>query len=377
MNFHEIRGLFPVVENQIYLNHAACSPISLWVRRALEEYFSRRTQDRVDDFKRDLEEAQDLRENLGKLIDAPADRIALTSNTTHGLNIIAAGLPWQKGDEILLSEMEFPANVYPFLNLRNRGVNIKQIPDNDGRITVDMFRRHATDSTRLISLSFVQYLNGYRADLKRIGQFCSENDILFIVDGIQGLGGFPLSVEDLPIDALASGGHKWLMSPKGTGFLYLTKRLQDRLELPYLGWLSVEHPLDFHNYNQKLTQRASRFELATPNQAGIYGMNAAVQLLHRAGIGSISEHLLRITGYLREKLSEKGYEILTPFTDNERAGIILFSAGSADRNKDLFRTLLDRNVTISYREGFLRVSPHFYNTREDMDQFLTKLNECA
>jgi len=377
MKFEDARALFPVLEDGLYLNHAACSPLSLWVRRALERYLADRTQGRIADFKRDVGEMQSLRETIGELISAPADRIALTGNTTHGLNIVAAGLPWESGDEILLSEMEFPANVYPFLNLRGLGVTVKQIPSRNGRVTGEDFEDYATGRTRLISLSFVQYLNGYRADLRSIGEFCRDNDILFIVDGIQGLGAFPLSVKDLPIDALATGGHKWLMSPKGTGFLYLTRELQSRLRTTHLGWLSMESPLEFHNFDQEEKRTAARYEAATPNHFGIYGMNAALELLLNAGIGPISKHILEITGYLRNKLSESGYEILTNFDDQERAGILLFSAGDAEENKTIFKALKERNVTVSYREGALRVSPHFYNSMEDMDRFLETLKEVS
>jgi len=356
MELHSARDLFPSLKNQLYLNHAACSPFSLRVEATISDYVTTRAKNRVNDFKSDLRETKDLREDLANFINTDPTRIAFTSNTTHGLNIIASGIPWNSGDEVLLSDMEFPANVYPFLNLRNKGVTVRQIPSENGKITVDDFRKYATEKTRLISLSFVQYLNGYRASLQDIGDFCKENNILFVVDAIQGLGALEIDLQGFHCDALACGGHKWLMSPKGTGFLYLTKSLQEQLDMAYLGWISVENPFEFHNFNQQLHPDAKRLELATPNQIGIYGMHAAIQLSAEVGFEKITPHILEITDYLRKQLLEIGCEILTPFEDHERA-------------------LLRNRVSISHRGNALRVSPHFYNNHEDMDRFVAALKK--
>ena len=370
MNIHDARKLFPAVENQLYFNHAACSPFSLRVEKKLHQYIKERLKTAIDDYKSEMEVAIQVRKLLGTLLSAPEDRIALTTNTTHGLNIIAAGLEWRPGDEILLSKMEFPANVYPFKNLEKQGVRLKWISTTDGRVTVEDVEAAMSDNTKLLTLSFVQYLNGYRADLEAIGEFCRSHDILFLVDGIQGVGAFPVDVSSWHIDALAGGGHKWLMSPKGTGYLYLTEDMRSRLDMKHLGWLSVESPFEFHNFDQELDPTARRYELATANAMGIQGMHAALRLLLDVGIEQISEHLLGITGYLRDRLSELGCEILTPFDRHERAGIVLFSLGDEQANKHTFKKLLDERVTLSLREGALRASPHFYNTREDMDDFI-------
>ncbi|MCF7804555.1 MAG: aminotransferase class V-fold PLP-dependent enzyme [Candidatus Marinimicrobia bacterium] len=375
MNPEEARQFFPAVDERLYLNHAASSPFSTRVRDAIAIYHENRTEGTLDDYKQDLKEVKDLRKNLGQLIQGQPDRIALTGNTSHGLNIVAQGFPWKPKDEILYSSMEFPANVYPFLNLKKRGVVVREIPANEGRLKVEDIEEYVTDQTRMLTLSYVQYLNGYRADLRYIGTFCRENNIAFVVDGIQGLGAMPLNVSNLPVDAVATGGHKWLMSPKGTGFIYLTKEFQERLDMTYLGWLSVREPFEFHNYDQPVKGEAARYELGTPNQTGIYGMNAAVQLLLEVGINNISLHILDITEYLRSGLRDAGCEILTPFEDGERAGIVLFSCGNPDENQRIFNALLEKKVTISFRDGTLRVAPHFYNTRADMDRFLELLEE--
>jgi len=373
MKLTDARALFPAVEDQLYLNHAASSPFSLRVEEALRAYLDRRVRGDLDDFKRDLRETADLRSALAALIGSSPDRIALTSNTTHGLNIVAGGIHWEQGDQILLSDMEFPANVYPFLNTRRFGTEVVRIPSRDGRITPDDLRPHLTDRTRLFSVSYVQYLNGYRADLEALGEFCRRHDILFIIDAIQGLGALPLDVSRIPCDAVACGGHKWLMSPKGTGFLYITEDLQDRLEMAHFGWMSVRKPFEFHHFDQETDSSAQRYELATPNQLGIYGMHAAVRLLQDVGLATIRDHLLNLTGYLRDRLPAMGCEIRTPFPDRERAGILLFSRGDARENHRIFQALAEQGITISFREGALRVAPHFYNNRSDMDRFLAAL----
>ncbi|MBD3274405.1 MAG: aminotransferase class V-fold PLP-dependent enzyme, partial [Candidatus Marinimicrobia bacterium] len=307
MNPQNARKFFPIVENQIYLNHAACSPMSTEVKNAIEKFLHLRNAEKADDFKTDLLEAKNLRATIAELLNTSPHRIALTSNTTQGLNIFASGLQWKEGDEILLSKMEFPSNVYPFLNLQKKGVKIRWMPEEDGRIPLEYITTFVNDKTKLLSLSYVQYLNGYKADLQAIGKFCKENNIIFILDGIQALGAFQIDLEKTHIDGIATGGHKWLMSPKGTGFVYVSENLQGQISQSHLGWLSVENPFEFHNYNQSLDETAQRYELATPNQIGIYGMNAAITLLLEVGIANISKHLTGITGFLREELESSGY----------------------------------------------------------------------
>jgi len=347
------------------------------VQKALQDYLVDRGTGRIDDYKRNAAVASELRSMIAEYIHARSEQIALTSNTSHGLNIIATGYPWERDDEILIPAGEFPANVYPFLNLEKLGVKVRRVPRHEGRITLTDFIELVNDQTRMVSLSYVQYLNGFRADLQSIGKFCHENNIAFVVDGIQGLGALPINVESAYIDALATGGQKWLMSPKGSGFLYVSERLFHKLDMNYLGWLSVKTPFDFQNYHQELNPSAQRFELATPNHLGIYGMNAALRLILEIGVNTIRDHLLEITGYLREKLRSRGCEIVTDFRDGERAGIMSFSCGSPDHNEELFKALLGKGVTISYRDGILRVSPHFYNTIEDMDRFLNALTDVS
>ncbi len=373
MNPEDARKYFPLTDKQLYLNHAASSPLSLRVTESIQDFLHRRSSEKADDYKRDFEEANSLRENISYLIKTEPERIALTSNTTHGINILASGLSWEDGDEVLISEMEFPANVYPYLNLEKKGVKIRWMPAADGRLPLEYITKFVNTRTKVLYISYIQYLNGYKADLQSIGNFCKENDIIFIVDGIQGLGAFQVNLEMMHIDALATGGHKWLMSPKGSGFLFVSENLQGHISQSHLGWLSVERPFEFHNHEQSLSPTAQRYELATPNQIGIYGMNAAIDLIREVGVANISKHILKITGYLRNKLANSCFEILTPFEDRQRGGIILFSSGSAEKNQQIFKSLAERNITISYREEKLRVSPHFYNTTNDMDAFMDNL----
>lgn len=186
-----------------------------------------------------------LRTLLAKLIRTDSSRIALIYNTSHGLNIIASGLEWKEGDEILISEGEFPANVYPFFNLRRLGVKVKILPTSSGDLEPDTLLSAITQKTKMLSVNFVEFLSGYKAVLKTIGEICQGHRIIFVVDAIHGLGAIPLDVINRSIDALACGGHKWLMFPQGIGFLYIIKELQDKIRQSHLRWMSVEDPEDF------------------------------------------------------------------------------------------------------------------------------------
>ena len=247
------RSLFPVTKKMIYLNHAATSPLSLRVIEVIEEHFHQRSITIVENWDFVLDKIEELRTLLAKVVGTDHSRIALVYNTSHGLNIVASGLEWKEGDEILIPEGEFSANVYPFLNLRRKGVKIKLVPTPSGGLEPETLLSAITPVTKLLSVSFVEFLSGYKTNLKAIGEICHDHGIIFVVDAIQGLGAIPLDVIDCGIDALACGGHKWLMFPQGIGFLYITKELQDKIQQSHLGWMSVENPEDFLRGCDKIT----------------------------------------------------------------------------------------------------------------------------
>ncbi|MBL7136767.1 MAG: aminotransferase class V-fold PLP-dependent enzyme [Candidatus Marinimicrobia bacterium] len=363
----DYRSLFPITKEMIYLNHAATSPLSLRVIEMIEEHFHQRSTIIVENWDFVLDKIKELRTLLAKLVGTDNSRIALVYNTSHGLNIVASGLEWKEGDEILIPEGEFPSNVYPFLNLRRKGVKIKLVPTPSGGLEPETLLSAITPVTKLLSVSFVEFLSGYKTNLKAIGEICHDHGIIFVVDAIQGLGAIPIDVIDCSIDALACGGHKWLMFPQGIGFLYITKELQDKIQQSHLGWMSVENPEDFLNYNQKLSPDARRFECGCLNSAGIIGATVSLAMLLEIGQDIIYQHLISLTSRLIEGLEERDFRIFTNKDLKKRSGIITFYPRDKSKSERLFNFFEENSIGVSIREEMIRISPHFYNTLEEMN----------
>lgn len=367
----QARGLFPfTAQGRIYLNHAGTSPLSTRVVNALDRYFKERSEGRLENYSQDIAMVTQCRSLVQRLINAESpDRIALTCNTSDAINVVASGLPWKSGDRILLADLEFPANVYPYVNLKQSGVELDIVRSADGRVTTEMIAGGISDRTRLVALSAVQFLSGYRADLAAIGGICRQRGIVFAVDGIQAAGAIAIDVQRMNIDALAAGAQKWQMAPHGSGFLYLTEELQSRLHQQYLGWLSVDDPWDFYNYHQPLARSARRYEGGSLNIPSLWGMHASLATLLEFGLDSIESHLLSLTQILIEGLNDiDGVSMQSPAAPRERAGIVTISLPTRAPQKNILRVFEDQKITVALREGKLRFSPHFYNTPGEMFQ---------
>ena len=363
------RALFPhTTQGKIYLNHAGTSPLSTRVVDAMTRYLHERSIGRLDNYQVDVGMVAECRSFVQKLIKAESpDRIAFQVNTSDAINIVASGIPWKSGDRVLLNDIEFPANVYPYLNLKNLGVEIDIIHSDNGRVTPEMIVGALTPRTRLLAVSAVQFLSGYRADLSAIGELCRRRGTIFAVDGIQAVGAVRLDVQQMKIDALAAGGQKWQMSPHGTGFLYLTEDLQSLIQQKYLGWLAVEDPWNFHNYNQALASPARRYEGGSLNMPSLWGMHASLATLLEFGIDAIESHILALTQILVDGFQQiDTIELYTPGSPHERAGIVTITLPAKVDQKAVFKMMLERNITAALRESKMRFSPHFYNSPEEM-----------
>lgn len=373
------RKLFPhVAGGRVYMNHAATSPLSTRVVEAMQRHLIERSEGKLDSYWIDIPMVKELREMVRRLINAEsADRISVQANTSEAINVIASGLPWREGDRVLLTRAEFPANVYPYLNLRSRGVKIDWLPDADGVVTPEMIEQALTPHTRLLALSAVQFLSGFRADLGTIGALCRSRDVVFAVDGIQAVGGVTIDVQNLHIDALAAGAQKWQMGPHGTGFLYLTQSLQERIRQAHLGWLSVANPWDFKDYEQAIAPSARRYEGGTLAMPGLWGMHAAIGTLLEFHPEDIESHILSLTELLLEKfLTISGVVPVTPRERERRAGIVTVRVNSPHVPEKVFAALEQRAVLVALREGCLRFSPHFYNTPADVETAAEALREA-
>ena len=367
VNFKNFRKLFPVTNTDIYLNHAAISPLSSHVVNSISTALSNRSAGSVDTFQVMLGEKEELKKNIGTLIKTDPSCIALIGNTSEGLNWFVNGLHWQKGDRILLVEDEFPANVYPFMNLESLGVEIDFVPTREGMISIDDIEKRITSHTRLLSISFVEFFSGFRNDLEKIGQICDHKNILFSVDGIQGVGAIPLDVTAAKIDFLSNGGHKWLMGPMGCGFMYIKPELCSKLRPVFAGWLSVQDSWNFTDYNLNFIEGSGRFEIGTPNFLGIVGARASTNLLVQAGPEKILKHLLSLGDLLIGGLEKTGLKYLGSREEKHRSGIYTFDAARAE---ELFNYLKDNHVHVSLRQGAIRISPHFYNQPDEINQVI-------
>lgn len=371
-DINHYRSLFPFLENgTLYFDHASIGPLPIPTRKAVETYLFQRSEREINVFLDFLKIHQATKERIGTLLNSPKERIAFCDNTSNGLNLLAAGYPWKSGDRILLTDMEFPANVYPFLNQKRHGVEVDFVKNRSGEILLEDIEQAIASSTRMLSISHVQFLHGFRADLSAIGDLCKRKGIVFSVDAIQAAGTVPIDVQAMKIDFLSCGGQKWLLSPEGISFVYVSEDLQSKIRQAHLGWMSIDDFFsDFFRHRMDLDPTARRFENGTLNVAGIVGLHASLGLLLEAGIQNIQDHLKDITQFLIERLKEKNLEVITPEDPAKRSGIVTFRPPDA---KKLFEELRARKIIVSLREGCIRFSPHFYTTREELERALNEI----
>jgi selenocysteine lyase/cysteine desulfurase len=365
---------FPHLQSgQIYFNHASCAPMNRSVKIALEELIRKKTNDAVNDYPGLVNIASETKQLISGLINCTTDRIAFTDNTTNGLNILAQGIDWQKGDRVLLNDAEFPANVYPFLNLIRKGVEVDFVKSNNGIVTAEDILGSIKSGCRLISVSQVQFLSGYRIDLEMIGNYCRQNDIIFSVDGAQGLGAVILDVEKFCIDFLSCGSQKWLLGLEGLAFIFINKKLQDRINVPMAGWLGVKDAWNLLDYNLEFRESASRFQPGTINTIGTYALHASLTMLKKYGNKQIEDSVLNNSEHFINNLNQIGINpVLNNIDKNNIAGIVSFKAKEGEK---LFNLLNDKNIICTFRADHLRFSPHFYNSIDEIDKVVGELKK--
>lgn len=366
MTKNEVRQLFPHLQTgKIYFNHASIGPLASPIVQKLNDYLFERSVSPIKNFNTFVRASIGAKELLGKLINANPKRIAWVDNVSNGLNVLAQGLEWKSGDRIILNDLEFPSNVYPFQNLKSYGVEIDFVKSRDGKILLEDLEKAITPKTKLLSISAVQFLSGFRAELKSIGELCRKNNIVFAVDAIQAVSAVNIDVEEMKIDFLAGGSQKWLMALQGLSYIYLTEELQNRINQKHLGWLSVKNPFDMLNYEQDLNDNADRFQNGTMNAIGITALYESLKLFNSFGFENLENSVIENSVYLIEKLNELG---ITPFVNSDDknilSGIVSFKT---ENSQQLFEELNDQNILGELREGYIRFSPHYYNTKEEID----------
>jgi cysteine desulfurase / selenocysteine lyase len=294
--------------------------------------------------------------------------------------LLADALPWHEGDTILLAEGEFPSNVYPWLSLQEQGVKVEFVPARENRILADEVKAHITERTRLVSLSLVEFLTGFRNDIQSIAAYCHERGVICGIDVAQALGSIEIDAKALDVDFLVGTSHKWLLAPQRTGLLYVSTAFFPQLQMRRKSWFSVEEPYDFFNYEQPLKRGAWRFEYSYPSTMPIVGLDSALGLFDgvEGGMRAVEQRILGLTGYAMDGLERLGYPLITPRGEGERSGIVSFRLhpNRLDLTVPLaVAALTERSITVAPRTDAIRISPHFYNTTQDLDQFLNVLED--
>jgi cysteine desulfurase/selenocysteine lyase len=368
MDKKSVRDLFPVTRNLIYFNHAAVGPLSTRTAEAMQSHIHDQREYGALHWKEWYAEDGRLRASGAKLIGADAADIAILKNTSEALSFVAEGYRWQSGDNVITTALEFPPNFSPWKRLARRGVEFRvaDLP------TVEKIEPLIDARTRIVSVSFVAFHNGFVADLDAIGDLCAHKNVLFCVDAIQGMGALPIDVVKSKIAFLAADGHKWMCGPEGATIFFVAAEHRDRLEVLETGWTNVQRKGSFLQAGVDLVPGARRFEAGSLNTNGIYGLRAAIDLLLEIGIDDIAAEVIRIAARLADRLEEIGWRVGSPRPI--ASGIIgAIPPGVEPSLLRWHRTLEENGVVCAPREGMLRFSPHFYNDDGEIDRLIELL----
>ncbi len=381
MTAQRMRSLMPIAERIAYFDHSAVAPlprpaadaISAWVQQAAE------CGDTVWlDWHAQTKQA---RQRAATLIGADEDEITLVHSTTDGINYVAEGIDWREGDNAVILADEYPSNVYPWLHQQDRGVETRLVPTDRGRPDLDKLRAACDSRTRIVSVSWVGYSTGYRIDPHVIGQIAHDAGALFLLDAIQGLGAFPLDVSQTPVDFVAADGHKWMLGPEGAGLTYIRREHLDKLRVNGVGATSMVNAYDYANIEYRLRPDAARYEGGAMNMAGMIGWNGSLGLLNAWRPEELAAAVLAITDEACERLQSIGAPIVTrreiePNGHDPRSGIISFTLPGQDPMEVRSRCL-DAGIALSSRSGRLRIAPHAYNNRTDLDRLIEALTAAS
>lgn len=368
-----MRAEMPVSRQFAYLDHAAVAPLPQRARAEIERWLVEATELGDTVWPQWASKLEQLRQTSANMIGAAVDEIALIPNTTAGITLVAEGYPWRRGDSVVTLANEFPSNVYPWLNLADRGVEVRRVETDGGVVDLQRLADACDTTTRIISVSWVGYASGYRLDLAALSQLAQERGALLFLDAIQGLGIYPLDVGRTKIDFMAADGHKWLLGPEGAGIFYLRREHLSLLRPIGVGWNSVSQRYDFSQIGLNLRDVAGRYEGGSMNMAGFHGLAASMQWLHTLGTGTsfsaVGDRVLEVTDWACRALENTGVEILSPRVALHDSGIVVFRAPGKSAEEVRARCR-DAGVVVSCRGGGVRISVHAYNNEEDIERLV-------
>ena len=366
---------FPILEHAApYLNHAAVGPWPRCTAEAAQAFAEENMLHGSNNYIQWMEREKELRKNLALMTGASSpDDIALLKNTTEGISLVAWGLDWQAGDNVVLPLAEFPSNRLPWLAQAERGVEAREIDIRSASDAEQALIDAMDSNTRLLSVSSVQWADGFRFDLERLGEACRKRGVLFFVDAIQQLGALPLDVESAHIDFLAADAHKWLLGPEGIAVFYCRAKQRPRLKLMQQGWHMVDRFWDFDRNEWPPSETAIRFEAGTPNSIGQAALHASTALFLELGMDRVAQRVLANTSHLLEGLrGMRGVRVTSRIEANRRSGIVSFVHERIDP-KALYEALKKEGISCAVREGSVRISPHFYQGEKELEAFFQRL----
>lgn len=373
-----LRAEMPSARRFAYFDHAAMSPLPQTAADAFEKWLKEAVELGNSAWGQWVKGVESTRATAAEMISAQPEEIALVANTTAGISLVAEGLDWRAGDNVVTFADEFPSNVYPWMNLASRGVETRRVPVGvSGRPDLDKLAAACDARTRIVTVSWVGFATGYRHDVRRIAEIAHQKGALVFLDGIQALGAFPIDVNEFDLDFMAADGHKWLLGPEGAGIAYIRRKHLDRLRAIGPGWHSVNPAQEYTHIELNLRPGAARYEGGSQNNAGILAFGASLRLLQSMGAENVSAAVLDITDRACERLAKIGAIIISDRSPDHRdseqcSGIVSFELPGRDPMA-LKRHAKSQDVIFGYRAGRLRISPHAYNNEEDLDRLVNAI----
>lgn len=367
------RDSMPVTHRLAYYDHAAVGPLSGPAADVMSAW-SREAAEYGDvNWPKWAKRLSEVRRLVAQGVNASPDEIAFVANTSDGISLVAQGIQWREGDNIVLPGGEFPSNYYPWKALESKGVQLRVVPTDEwGRFTPEQIRSQCDAKTRLIAASWVGFASGFRCDVEGIAQVAREFEAYFFLDAIQGLGIFPLDLKAVGVDFLAADGHKWMLSPEGFGVFYVRRDVLPDLEVSRLGWCSVKQTFDYHDLRLDLKPNAQRFEAGSHNLVCAQAFGASLELLAQHGWGpsssKLGDQVVSNRQDLAETVCEYGGVLHTDLSPESASGILSFSWPERDPQQAR-KHFMDHGIVLSCRNGRLRASTHGYNNEEDLERF--------
>jgi selenocysteine lyase/cysteine desulfurase len=366
----------PIAERLVYFDHAAVAPLPATSRDAIQNWLTEATEQGDVLWPQWAARIEQLRKSAAQLIGADDREIALVPNTTTGINLVAEGYPWREGDNVVTLANEFPSNQYPWMNLASRGVQCRRVEVESGIVDLEHLLAACDERTRIVSVSWVGYATGWRIDVSHLAELCHRRGSLLFLDAIQGHGVFPLDVRAAGVDFLAADGHKWMLGPEGAGILYVKLEHLNRLRPLGCGWNSVVAGTDYTRIELMLRDAAARYEGGSQNMVGMIGLGASLDTLAACGLtkdaSPLATQVLAVTDYACERLERIGATFLAPRVGGHRSGIVTFQLPGREPN-DIRKHLASAGIVVRCRAGGVRISPHAYNTVNEVDRMMDAL----